>query len=392
MIQTSDHTHVWARSYERDLHDLLTLQTDVSRQMAAEISGELIGEGKDLARLAAPAPALIQRDAYETYLKARALLYRMNGDSIAKSIEAFEEVIAAEPGFAPAYAGLAEALQLATIWVPLPPKQTMSRAFEAISRAVAIDPDSAEAYAVLGFIHYLYTWDWKASETAFERAIRINPNLAIGHMWYSEFLAAMGRFDEAKARLEAAERLDPLSLAVATSRGHVLWLAREPDFLLPAMTKVVEIEPRYPLAHIFLILAHAMKGDFQESLESARRAIEICGDDDNLIALLGTAAGLAGQPELAREQLEKLEEISQTRYVPTMLFGGPCVVLREFERALDHLEQAIENREWYITTLATSSLNDVLRGHPRFQRMLERLDLTEVDRRVKGRPGPTGGS
>jgi TolB-like protein/tetratricopeptide (TPR) repeat protein len=391
LIQTSDQTHVWAKSYERDLEDLLTLQSDVSRKIAAEMGGKLLGENTATTGSSAKDSPTLQREVFETYLKARALLYRMTGDSIARSIEAFEEVLAAEPGFAPAYAGLAEALQLATIWVPLPPRQTMPRAFEAISRAVAIDPDSAEAYAVLGFIHYSYTWDWKAAESAFERAIRINPNLAIGHKWYSEFLAAMGRFEEAKARIETAERLDPLSLAVATSRGHVLWLAREPDALIRAMNKIIEIEPRYPLAHIFLILSYAMKGEFQESLERARRAIEICGEDFNLIGLLGASAGLAGQRELAREQLARLEEVSKSQYVPSMLFGGPCLGLGEIDRALSHLEQAIENREWYIATLATSSLQDAFRGHPRFRQMLDQLNLAEVDRIMAEKLGTAHG-
>lgn len=382
LIETGDQTHIWSRHFERDLDDMLTLQSGIATEIAAELS-ELLIEGGERQEPTTAAPR-IDRHAFETYLKARALLYRMTGESINRSIESFEQVIAAAPRFAPAYAGLAEALQLATIWAPLPPRQTMPRAFEAITRAVAIDPDSAEAYAVLGFVHYSYTWDWPAAETAFERAIRINPNLAIGHKWYAEFLAAMGRFDEARERIAAAERLDPFSLAVATSRGHVLWLARDADALLSAMRKVVEIEPRYPLAHIFIVLAQAMKGEFAESIDSAYRAMQTCGEDYFFIGLVGASAGPAGCPDLAREQLEKLQRMAAGRYVPQSIFCGPCLGLGDIEGALTHLEKARDDGEWHIATLATSTMCDPLRGHPRFQRMLEELGLAELDARLHG--------
>lgn len=385
LIQTRDQTHVWSQHYDRDLDDLLTLQSGISCEIAGALSERLISDSDGaLPASASPAAPRIDRHAFETYLKARALLYRMTGDSIERSIECFEEVLAAEPGFAPAHAGLAEALLLATIWAPLPPRQTMPRAFEAISRAVAIDPDSAEAYAVLGFIHYSYTWDWPAAETAFERAIAINPNLAIGYQWYAEFLAAMGRFEEAMQRIESAERLDPLSLAVATSRGHVLWLAREADALLSAMRKVVAIEPRYPLAHIFIIVAHLMRGEFKESMESADRAMQLCGEDYFFVGLLGAAAGPAGRPDLAREQLEKLEATAALRYLPQSIFCGPCLGLGDIERALTYLEKARDEREWHIATLATSTWSDPLRHHPRFQEILEDVGLAEVDARLHG--------
>lgn len=383
LIRASDQTHVWSRHYERDLTNALSLQNEISREIAAEVCGRLLDEEQPSTPLDRRLPS-IDRQTFETYLKARSLLYRMTGDSIERSIECFQEVIDTEPGFAPAHAGLAEALQLATIWAPLPPRQTMPRAFEAITRAVAIDPDSAEAYAVLGFIHYSYTWDWAAAEAAFERAIRINPNLAIGYQWYAEFLAAMGRFDEAMTRIESAEQLDPFSLAVATSRGHVLWLSREADALLSSMQKVVEIEPCYPLAHIFIILAHAMKGDFRQSVDSVYRAIETCGEDHNFIGLLGASAGPAGWPELAMEQLEKLKRAAAERYMPHALFCGPCLGLGDIDGALTYLEKARDEREWHIATLATSTLSDALRGHPRFRKILEDVALVEVDERVNG--------
>lgn len=385
LIQTGDQTHIWSRHYERGLDDMLTLQSGISREIAAELCERLIdGRQSTPARDDARSTPKIDRQAFETYLMARSLLYRMTGDSIGRSIACFEQVIDAEPGFAPAYAGLAEALQLATIWAPLPPRHTMARAFEAIMRAVAIDPDSAEAYAVLGFIQYCYSWDWAAAETAFERAIRINPNLVIAHQWYAEFLSALGRFDEAIDRIEIAERLDPLSLAVATIRAHVLWLARRPDELLPAMHKAIEVEPRYPLAHIFVIIGHAMKGDFANSMQSVERAIEACGESYQFVGLMGAVAGPAGHPEISKQALQKLQRLAEKQYVPKAIFAGPCGGLGDVEGTLDALEAAFEEREWHIPTLAASFMSDPLRGHPRFQRLIERAGLADVDARLNG--------
>lgn len=385
LIQTGDQTHIWSRHYERDLDDILSLQSGIAREIAAELSERLIeGRQSTPARADTRPTPKIDRQAFETYLMARSLLYRMTGESIERSITCFQNVIDAEPGFAPAYAGLAEALQLATIWVPLPPRQTMARAFEAITRAVAIDPDSAEAYAVLGFIQYSYSWDWAAAETAFERAIRINPNLAVAHQWYAEFLSALGRFDEAVDRIETAERLDPLSLAVATIRAHVFWLARRPDEMLATMYKAIEVEPGYPLAHIFVILGHAMKGDFAKSMQSVERAIETCGESYHFVGLMGAIAGEAGHPEISERALQKLQRLAEKQYVPKAIFAGPYGGLGDVEGTLDALEAAFEEREWHIPTLATTFMADPLRGHPRFQRLIERAGLADVDARLNG--------
>lgn len=383
LIRARDETHVWSRHYERAAGDALKLQEDISREIVSEVVGMLVGGPPIENRFAARSSPDVDRETFETYLKARSLLYRMTGDSIGRSIDCFEQVIEAAPDFAAAYAGLAEAILLATIWAPLPPKQTMPRALEAVLKAVSIDPRSAEAYAVLGFIHYSYTWAWSAAEAAFERAIRINPNLAVSYQWYAEFLAAMGRFDEAIARIEIAERLDPFSLAVATSRGHVLWLARDADALLLAMQKIVEIEPRYPLAHIFIILAHMLKGQFEESVASVYSAIELCGEDHHFMGFLGATAGPAGDTDLARRQLEKLDAAAKKNYVPQTMFCGPCIGAGDFDRALTHLENAFEEREWHIATLAVSNMGDPLRGHPRFCTLLERANLTAVEKPIR---------
>lgn len=377
LIRVHRQSHVWAQNYERAPTNVLGAQRELALEICDEI-GRRLGRGwsRDLARLRAEAPA-VDAAAYETYLEGRYLLSRMSPDSFEKSIECFDEVVRAEPEFAPAYAAKAEALQLLSIHASVPPAELMPKALDAATRAVSLDPLSAEAHAALGLVHGSYTWDWAAADAAFQRAIELNPSLAIAHQWYSEYLAQMGRFDAAFEHVDRARELDPLSLAIGISRAHALWLARRSEELVAAMTRIIEMEPRYPMAHFFLLLGLSQSRRYGEAIDALMRAVELCPDYPDLQLSGIFLESHAGNPAPAETALRHLETMSAKQYVTRFKHAVMHVLLGRLDEALDDLEAACEERTWHMTTIAFYDVFDPLREEPRFKRLLKRMGLPD---------------
>lgn len=318
----------------------------------------------------------------DDYLQGRYLLNRMTPESLRKAVQVFDRVITAAPEFAPAYASKVEALQLLTNFDVVAPAEVMPDAVLALNTAVALDPDSAEVFASLGFLHATYIYDWAAAEAAFKRALSINPNLVQAHQWYAECLANMGRFDDGLAAIDAAKKIDPLNLAVDASRGHVLWLARRYEDLWRTGQRIIDTEPDFPLPHILLFCACFEQGKYAEAIEIADHAKKVVQSpmQFEMFSALGHAM-LEGSEQLA-QMLAGLKAIAQTQYVPAFSLAILSTYLPDHDAAIGYLHQAADEKAWHVTMAGQAALFDPLRSHPEFKDFLARVGLAQTARPV----------
>jgi len=373
LITVADQTHLWAKNYEHSLDSPMALQRELAQRIASDVGLTLAGKRPTLGSL----DPTINRPGAEEYFHGRFFLNQLTAESLRKSVAAFDRAIALEPEFGPAYGGKAEALQLLTNFSQTSPADVMPEAINAINSALAFAPNSAEVFASLGYIHTTYSREWAAGERAFQQSLALNPSLATAHQWYAEALANLGRFDEALEQGQEAHRLDPLSVAVECSVGHVLWLARRYDELLAAMDRVLSKEPAYPLAHILKFSAHFEQGHYAAALDTCQTALGATGEPMPFVMLSMLARGANGEPDQIFECLNMLEQQAKQTFVSHFFFAMLSTALGEAETAIEHLEKACDEGVWHVTMLGQSAMFDRLRRSERFDALLRKIGLYE---------------
>ncbi len=319
LVQASTDTHLWAESYERDLRDVLQLQSEIARAVARGVETKLTpSEQEQLSRTATVDP-----EAYEAYLKGRYYWNKRSGEAVKKGVEYFQRAIKKDPSYAPPYAALADCAGVAGFWSFASPMEGCGRAKAAALRALQIE-DSAEAHASLGWATLHYDWDFFSAEREFQRAIQLNPRYATAHQWYGHCLGAMGRFDEAFTVLKHAIQLDPFSLIVATSYAGISWLGRRWNEAIDQTRKVLDLDPNYIAGRWALARSYDCLGSYEAAIACAQDAIRLSGDNLFFITDLGHAYAAAGQREEAVRILDQLQEASKQRYVDGCFLAQIC--------------------------------------------------------------------
>ena len=194
----------------------------------------------------------VNPEAHEAYLKGLYFLNERTSESLKTSIGYFEEAIRKDPGYALAYSGLADVYDVASDYDLLPPRESYSKAKTAVLKALELDPTLAQAHATLADMKSAYEWDWSGAETEFKRALELNPGYATAHHWYSQYLTARGRHEEALAEIRRAMELDPLSPSIRAFAGSALYMARQYDKSVEQLVRMTAAEPTYAVAHYFL--------------------------------------------------------------------------------------------------------------------------------------------
>ena len=372
LVQASTDTHLWAESYERDLRDVLQLQSEIARAVARGVETKLTpSEQEQLSRTATVDP-----EAYEAYLKGRYYWNKRSGEAVKKGVEYFQRAIKKDPSYAPPYAALADCAGVAGFWSFASPMEGCGRAKAAALRALQIE-DSAEAHASLGWATLHYDWDFFSAEREFQRAIQLNPRYATAHQWYGHCLGAMGRFDEAFTVLKHAIQLDPFSLIVATSYAGISWLGRRWNEAIDQTRKVLDLDPNYIAGRWALARSYDCLGSYEAAIACAQDAIRLSGDNLFFITDLGHAYAAAGQREEAVRILDQLQEASKQRYVDGCFLAQICVALNQTEEALRWLEMAYGQRASYIAYIKLDPWFDNLRSDPRFQDLLRRMNFPD---------------
>lgn len=374
LIEATSDTHLWAESYERDLRDVLQLQSEIARAVARSVETKLTpSEQEQLSRMPRVDP-----EAYEAYLKGRYYWNKRSGEAVKKGVEYFQQAIKKDPSYAAPYAALADCAGIAGFWSFASPMEGCGRSKAAALKALQIE-DSAEAHASLGWAILHYDWDFFSAEREFQQAIRLNPRYATAHQWYGHCLGAMGRFDEAFAVLKHAIQLDPLSLIVATSYAGISWLGRRWNEAIDQTKEVLELDPNYIAGRWALARSYDCLGSYGAAIACAQDAIRLSGDNLFFITDLGHAYAAAGQREEAIRILDQLQQTSKECYVDSCFMAQICVALNKTEEALRWLEAAYEQRASYIAYIKLDPWFDNLRSDERFQDLLHRVNLGRQD-------------
>lgn len=362
-------TVLWARTYDRNLQDVLVMQSELAQAIVGEIKTHLTPQEREhLAHTRS-----INPDAYNAYLLGAYHADKRNPEAIDKGIEYFQQAIRLDPSYAGAYAGLAEAYLERDVWGGVGIGKSAEQVRTATLKALKLDADLAEAHALLAQIHFQYDWDWQGTETEYKRAIELNPNLARSYVGYAYFLQAMGRHQEALASVSRAVELDPLSPADITDEGRILYRARHYENAIALYKHALELDPGYLPALGRIADAYEQLGKFDEALASVQKLLQSTADGRVGLRPLGRIYARMGRRREALEIVRKIERDGT--------FGGDEFAVASVYSALGDRDQAIAalergvHRRSLLAFVFTDPQLDPLRSDPRFQELLRRAGL-----------------
>ena len=337
LIQVGEQTHLWAGSYERPLTDVLNIQRELAEKITHSLSIQLLP-----GTTAASAGLHVNLESHDKYLLGLHELGQGTRESENRAIQYFQEAITKDPNDARLYSALAETYS-ALLTYYSSPNEVMPRAKEAALRALELDPNLAPAHVTLGDVRLFYDWDWAAGEKEYHRALDINPNSPEAQLGYAEYLATVGRFDEAISRVQQAYLFDPLALQ---SRNEALWIyyfsGHMPETIQQCQ-KTTEIEPAAGLPYAVLAMAYAQMGQRLATVRAAENAMRF-PDSPSVISAAASGLARVGEPGRAKQFLGKALEMAKERYVCRFLVAAAYTELGEKEKALDSLEQAFLQR------------------------------------------------
>ena len=369
LINALNDSHLWADTYDRKLLDTFAVESDVAQKIAGSLEAKLSGSEK---RAIAARPTE-NSEAYQLFLKGRFFWNKRTGADLHTAASYFEKAIAADPNFAGAYAGLADADLLIPVFGAGAPSEFFPKAMTAARRAIELDDASAEGHTALAQL-VMFNFKFPESEHEFRRAIELNPNYATAHHWLgNSLLVTLGRFDEAVKEGQRAIELDPLSLIINADLGSTQLIARRYDEAIAQLQRTLKLDINFAYAHWNLGEALYLKGDLPGAIAEYQRA-DALDDDPEITALLGAAYAKADQRDKALACLEKLKHIGNQRFVRNYLFTFLYAALGDNASALNYLEKADNDGETPDTTwMRVDPLYDPLRGEPRFQKLVAKL-------------------
>jgi TolB-like protein/DNA-binding winged helix-turn-helix (wHTH) protein/Tfp pilus assembly protein PilF len=378
LIQASDQTHLWAADFDRDLSEVLKLQSDLALAISSKIQLTLSPSAR--ARLAEE-PSL-NAAAYEAYLQGLHDWDLRTKPAVERGIAEFQQAIALDPNYAPAYAALARAYSLAPVVGAMPPMESMPKAREAAQRAITLDPSLAAGHSTLGFVLAHYDFDWPAAEREYLRALDLNPNDAYAHLFYSNsYLSPLGRHAEAIAEMQKAVAIDPFSAPVQSFLGRTYIWARQYNQAIAQFRKCAEMFPGFAIDHERLAQLLAFLGKFEDAIAEDTRARLLSGEEENSALQKEAALRHALATSGSQGYWKQLLEFTQLPVNPPETYNSPFgtailyAQLGEKSKALDSLEKAYEQRTLSMTELAIEPAFDSLRPDPRFQSLLHRTGL-----------------
>jgi serine/threonine protein kinase/tetratricopeptide (TPR) repeat protein len=371
LVDGFDGSRLWGEHYNREISDIFALEEEISREISDNLRLKLTGQQKKRLTKRRTESA----EAYQAYLKGRYFWNKRTADSMKKAVEHFEQAIDLDPNYAMAYVGLADAYLLLGVWNALPPADVMPKARAAAERALEIDEAFAEAHATLAFSRLVYDWNPLAAESEFNRSIHLNPKYATARQWHAYNLAAMGRFDEAIAEIQRAERLDPLSTVINSDMAELCYWAGQYERTIQLCHKAIEMDAEFVPAHFVLGFAYEATGRIEEAIARYKKARELSGDDTWIIGILGHAYGVSGRRAEAERLLDELKEMAARETVSPYNMAVIYAGLGENDSAFVWLEMARLSRASPLAFINIEPFFNDLRADPRFLDLLERMGL-----------------
>jgi serine/threonine-protein kinase len=380
LVDARNENVIWSEQYNRKQADLVSLQTEIARDVSNKLKTKLSGADKQ--KLSKNYTE--NTEAYQLYLKGRYHWNKRTAADIRKSVDYFQQAIDKDPTYALAYAGLADAYILVANYTNTSPHDAYPKARAAAMKALEIDETLAEAHAALASVNDEYLWNFAEAEKEYKRAIELNPNYATARQWYAEYLLVMGRNEEATREIKRAQELDPLSLIINAIVGYTYMENRQYDQAIEQLRKTVEMDQNFPRARLYLALTYERKGMFEEAISEYEKHSILNGTSPEEAAkeaaALREAYKKSGANGYWRKQIKIYEKNRASRsdflLTPLSIIASIYAQLGEKEQALALLEKAYEKREMDVTALK-SPIYDPIRTDPRFQDLMRRVGLPQ---------------
>ncbi|MFN2533377.1 MAG: protein kinase [Pyrinomonadaceae bacterium] len=377
LVDVTNNHRIWGDQYDRNLADILTVQSDISGEISEQLRSKLTGDQQKRVTKHYTENAA----AYQSYLKGRYYWNKRTGDDLKKSIEYFNEAIAADPTYALAYAGLADSYLIIPNYSDISSQEAYVKAKTAAQRALELDDSLAEAHASLGGIRVDYEWDFIAAENELKRAIELNPNYSTAHHWYAQYLSEMGRHQEAISQIKRAQELDPLSLIISAIVGDTYIKARQYDEAIQQLRKTTEMDKNFILAHRLLGNAYQEKNMYNEAIVEWQTALTLAGKNPEKVSKrasdLRSAVATAGANGYWQKQLELLKEDATNSSVSPYAVASIYARLKNTDETLKWLEKAYHEHDAYLVYLKIDPQFDTLRSDPRIMDLMRRIGLIQ---------------
>ena len=375
LIYAPQDQHLWAEEYQRYVRDVIYLQREVTRDIAEQVRVTLTPkERTGLATAGAVDPS-----AYDKYLRGRSFWNQRSEASLLKAIDQFNQAIEADVGYAPAYSGLADCYTTLGYLSYLDPLDAFTRARDAATKALELDPSLAEAHASLAYYNLYHAWNWAQAENEFKKAIELNPNYAIAHDWYSYYLVAMGRFDDAWKEATRAHELDPLSVTISTDLGFNYFYRHDYDNAISQLRGTLSASPHFALAHLWLGRAYQQKKMYSEAIDEFNKTDAALPGWVVTIAGMGNAFGEWGHRADAEQILVSLDEMTRSKYVTPYGIALVYAGLGDKNQAFVWLNKALQGRSHWLVWLNRDPRWERIRSDPRFADLAKRVGLPEAD-------------
>jgi TolB-like protein/DNA-binding winged helix-turn-helix (wHTH) protein len=374
LVQVGSLASIWSREYDRQVQDVLTLQSEIAREIAGEIHLTL-NASAPAATVASHPQTAAERDAYDLYLRGLYFWNKRGVENIERATDYFQQAAAKDPHSARAYAGLANSYALVSGYAGVPPKDLLKKADDAARRAVELDGNLAEAHVARAVVAQDCDWDWTTAEQEYRRAIELDANYATAHHWYGEYLGLMGRFDESRAEFERARQLDPLSLIIQADTAVALYYAHDYDGSIRQFRKVLDLDPGFPRTGQ-MPLAYVQKGMTDEAFAW----IKTKQWADTAPWYWATAAYVdahAGKMDAAHAALNSLIRMNERQQIDPLYLANAYVGLGENDRAITWLEKAEAAHSVSLTSLKVDPIYDPLRSDPRFATILHEMNFPQ---------------
>jgi DNA-binding winged helix-turn-helix (wHTH) protein/TolB-like protein/lipopolysaccharide biosynthesis regulator YciM len=368
LIDLESVSQIWGQHYDRRLADILLVQEEISRDIFENLRLKLnVEEQKQL-------------EAYRLYLKGRNSWNKRTPEGLQQGIDYFQQAINTDPNYAAAYAGLADCYNMQVIYGVHQPKDGFPKAKEAAIKALEMDETLSEAHTSLAFIKFRWDRDRVEAEREFQLAIKHKSTYAPAHQWYSSYLVALERFDEAIAEAKRTQELEPLSFIASSHLGWILYLSGRNDEAIAQCKKILDLDPNFFPARRYLGLAYEQKGMYPQAIAEFQKGVKLSGSP-LMLALLGHAYAASGKTAEAQQVLSDLDDLGELQETENRRYVSPYTVaaiytgLGDKDQAFKWLERAYEERDVWLMNLKVDPVFAKLRSDKRFQDLLTRAGL-----------------
>jgi serine/threonine protein kinase/tetratricopeptide (TPR) repeat protein len=380
LVDAREDKQLWGEQYSLKLADAVSVQQEIATAISGNLRVRLTSEEKT--RLVKSAAT--NSEAYQLYLKGRYHANQTTAAEVKKGIDYFQQAIEKDPGYALAYAGLADSYStLGGGWVYLPPIDSLPKAKAAAMKALEIDDTLAEAHAALAYVVYYADWDWPRAEREFKRAIELNPNSALAHDRYAKCLNTRLRFKESMSEAQRAQELDPLSPEIVSELGSVFLLARRYDESIAQFQKALDLNPNLPVVRALLAWAYAMKAMYPQALTEYDKIPDqdkaVAAENQLVAGGLGWVYAVSGRRADALKIAKEFRDLSSHAYVDFYFVAGIYAGLADKDEAFRLLEKGYEEHSASMPYLTVDSFWNGMRSDPRYADLLRRIGLPQPE-------------